>query len=281
MKNFILKSGLVSLAAITLVASGTTTTAPEKINLGYTGLLLTDKISISSTKANVVKIAESEVEVTISDKKYKFDKTDLENPDGNNKNRFRKKIDDDSDVDDIYIDLLNRHHKGVQIWYVGIGHDDNYEQGYVINGDKPVKMPTDIVATYEGRLSGSMRNKTNPFNDQSSFYGDIELEVDFNNNSIAGSFYDVKTWDNDQQEDIILDGGADITSGVIAGDKFTATITTDETLNTSMGLTQSLSGEMSGGFYGYYGTEMAGIAVLENDKYSGLAGFDANKEFKK
>ena len=278
MKNFILKSGVASLAMATLVASGTTT--PDKVDIGYTSLLSTDKIATAETKLNVAKTAEGEIELTIGDKKYSFNKADLEDPSDDNPYRYNKKISDDGDINDIRIELRNKYHKGVQMWEVSIARDNGYEQGFLITGDKPVKMPTDIVATYNGGFSGNVRNKTDPHNGDSNMFGDIKLEADFKNSVIKGNFYDVKTWDNEAQTDVKLDGGADITAGIIDGDKFTATLTTDAALNASAGLSQSLTGQMNGGFYGYYGNEIAGTALIGNDKYTGLFGFDATKEYK-
>ncbi|NRA85937.1 MAG: transferrin-binding protein-like solute binding protein [Rhizobiales bacterium] len=247
---------------------------------GYTSTVLTNtKIAVGSSKVDVKRIAKNTVDVTIDGKVYKFTKDDLRE-DGREDRFKEKEFEDVAGIKKIRVTKTSSDLKRVEMWKVGINRpkDGTYETGYLINGEKPAKLPTAGTAKYTGGFGwGSMYSKTKPGDGRKGFWGNLELNVDFDKSAIDGKLYKIKTRDNSDKE-IGLEGEVKITGGKITGSDFTAKVATNSVLTTNLGLNESATGTMDGGFYGHYGSEAVGTISLENKDYKGSFAFDATVE---
>ncbi len=163
--------------------------------------------------------------------------------------------------------------------------------GYAIVGRQT---PASIVqqqvamATYVGQISIMMEQdgatgiipvtEIIASNERLSLAGNLTMNVNFNDMEIAGT---AEFQRNDEDENVISRGMATFNSTPIIGNGFDGTFTFDNDLRTSTGLTENLTGNYGGNFFGPNADDLAGVIQMNgtdaNGDVIGIGGFRADR----
>ena len=157
----------------------------------------------------------------------------------------------DGSSDFTYFDM---HGGGV---YGALGYDWYFVYGArTMDGNLPSG-----TATYEGSLAAQIYYDDNPdANSDSSIWGSLNLEADFEGRTVSGSIADLTTYSSDGDLVLVSGNSIELSNGTIDAGGFTADWAGSGPMNAARHETMSgFEGAMVGEFYGPAAEEVGGV----------------------